>query len=621
MGCSSDGETRDSAATTTPAAAAEPDIVARYLDDRGVLSFEGAEALFAASLMPLPGVEPAPTAALDADTSVLETMLSHRAALTTEQAQVLDAVLGLDGAGDTTATGGAARSLRRPSGERADLANAILEEAKPFFAARLGRSIDDVEINFIELPMVDSDGTRHFADAGEAAVATRVTSGVGGPYVACDVRLNLDAAYGAARFRSQVSHEIYHCFQYVLGDPDGHPIWVKEGEAAYAGELFAGGSSASERWWLHWIQEPTTRLEERRYDAIGLFSLSQRLGADPFTYFDALWDTETLATIVRAAGPDLLDLWGTHLFNDPSWGEDFTVTGPGANSLQAAPLRIDLVTDGPPATFPALPSGNAANAYSFYAPGDVLVVTSTGHGGIRFADGQHARFGGAFAQSYCLRPAGCACPSGPTVREITPADANGFIGVGPGDYPQVVTQSLARWCADDAALVTSTTTGTTGSLAECVRGTWRSTAIVVPGQPGSTTTFTGGDGVLFTLTPDGVFTIDYAGMTPIEGTFEAGSAGSGYVTVVFTGQGSGQWQIDASGAVTGSVADLTAVRAASSVTFAGVTTPIFDMSLAEITGAPGGAGVYTLVSCTATTLTMTTSFTGGSATYTATRVS
>lgn len=583
------------------------DPVVEHLDANGVLTLDGALALFAATYAPLPDIEPA-SAPVEDDHSILTTLVSHRGELTAEQQVIIDLVIGVPG-----------RTVFQPirsSGHRGrpalgELAEPIIDEARAYFADRLGRSLT-IPITIADLPMYGPGGIAHFPSTDVAARATGYSSSPTGELDECLIQFNLDAVYDPGAFASQVAHEVFHCFQYTTGV--GRPQWVLEGQAAYAGEEYAGGTNASRTWWPAWIRDPHRPLTERSYDAIGLYSLSAALGADPYAYFDALYATPDLSVVRAATGPALDDAWALHLANDAAWGDRYVVTGPGAPPVRGNRYNINLTLDGPPGTFSYRPGIRelGAQIYQFDAPGDIVSVASNGAtGGVRFRDGTEALFSAGTTTDFCIAPGGCVCPGDPPGPTVDVAGSSAFVGVGPspGAEPIIRAISLDEWCGESA----SAPTVAAPTPDTCEIGTWISTSLVVPPVPGFTTVTSGGDGVVVTFGADGSFYADYDAMTPAVSQATIPDGPSASTAVTFTGALVGTWivgadgqlVVEANGNPVGVVADLTV---------AGSTNRILDTTLAELAGIGGAAATFTVSLCEGSTLEVSSAYPGGSVT-------
>ena len=609
----SDGRPPASAASTvapipnpTSPRSPEVDPLLAHLDDTGTLTLDGALALFAATHAPLPGVEPAEVPA-DHDASILTTLASRRAELTDEQWAIVEVVIGVG-----------SRTVFEPVGLRSapragqsDLAEPIIADSVSYFSAKLGRPLT-IPITVVELPMYGPGDIAHFPSITVAASASGYSSRPTGELDECLIRFNTSAVYDPRAFPGQVAHEVYHCFQYVTGV--SRPEWVLEGQAGYAGEEFVGGSNQSRTWWPRWIGTPQRPLTERSYDAIGLYSLTAALGADPYAYFDALYASPDVAVIRSATGPTLDDAWALHLANEPSWGDRYVVAGPAAPSIRGNRYVVHLAVDGGAGVFNYRPrlAELGAQVYEFDAPGDIVSIDPNGAtGGVRFRGGVEMMFSTGSATDFCTAPGGCVCPDDPPGPVVDVTDSRAFVGVGPsaGATPIIRAVSLDEWCGERAPPPTVATP----DPGACEIGMWRSTSLVLPPTPGLTTVTSGGDGVMVMFGDDGSFLADYGAMNPAvaEATIPDGPAARTAVT--FSGMLSGTWNRGPDGRLVVDAAG-DSVRVVADMTVGGATNRFLDTTLAELAGVGGAAATFTVSSCVGSTLEVSSVFSGGSVT-------
>ena len=575
-----------------------------FLDEDGVLGFENALRIFASTHAPLPGVEAAALPVPESETHVLSLLADSRDQLTDEQWTIVESVIGGPGVPLDQLDVPAGGAVRRPYGARAAQAAPIIRSAVDEWTRRLGRplSLGPSMLTVVELPLINPEtGSRNFADLGNAATAIRLlTESV---YDECLIRLNTDAPFNAGMFESQVSHEVFHCFQYDLVNTNPLPRWIVEGLAAYAGEVFAGGTAQSSSWWERWVEEPTRSLTARSYDAIGIYSASAALGHDPFGFADSLLRDPRFETVEAVTGTGIRDQLGTHYANEPGWGGQFLIVGPGAPATKAR--RSPLTWAGATASFPRVvtPGSIAATAYSFTAPGDVLVVASTGFGGVHFSNGAAERFAGGYLGAFCLLPGGCVCPGEASARDgLVAASADGFVGVGPGDTPEFTSQSLEEYCA--SVLPTTTLPPDDLGGAGCVVGSWVvdntamaqafQAATAIPGTPSGNQQVTGS----FTMqvNADGTIAITVTAWTIT--SLQTGPEGADILfEVVFAGSTAGSWSATDS---TFSTNTAGSYGGRSYITVAGVRTEVTGGLLPSL---PIGAATSNAV-CTAAGLTL-----------------
>lgn len=594
------------------------DSFSEALDDDGTLSFETALSLFASTLRPLPGVEPADFEVTEIEPVVRRIVLDE-ALLTEEQAAVVDSFLGGPGTplDEIPDGGGGGASARFPRIGTVAEAAPIVREAKALFDRELGMSVPESFFVLVDLPMVEPDGSRNFSGPLNAASATGEFEG-GEVAQRCRIRLNRDAASGGGMFRSQVAHEVFHCYQYQVHGRNNWPLWAAEGGAGWVGEDFAGGSGMSATWWARWINQPTMPLVLRSYDAIGLFSLADRLGVNTHQLAMDLTGSPFMSTLTAATGEEIFDLWGAH-YGDPAWGADWSVIGPGAPSTRAPAAAFTPILDGGASfvTDARTDRGTAAQPVEFTAPGDVLrMVGFAGiHGRLRFGDGSEAAL--VDAADFCLRSGGCECPEGSTggAPTVQVGSNQVFVGLGPSSAsgPQFAAMSLEAFCAAPAP--TDTALPPEDGYDSCLVGRWVSTRLIAPIDPGVNETSSGGGGIVQVFGADGTFSIDFSAMTPIESVVDAPEDQRFKTTLTYSGSGSGTWS-SSGGVITAGGLDMGAFRIDYRSEIIGIAVVVEDgfalndPRLTELGGAgaaPVGSGRYT---CSGGTLVITNSVPG-----------
>ena len=221
------------------------DAFAELLEDDGTMSFDTALSLFAATIRPLPGVTPSATP-IDDDSTILRRITIDIERLTPEQRAVVDDVLGGPGTplDQFGANGEVGSGAGFPRFGTVAQAVPIARQAIALFNSKLGENAPESFFVLVDLPMVEPDGTRNFSNPLNAASATGEYDG-GDDLKRCKIRLNNDALDDSASFRSQLSHEIFHCYQYrAIGGRANPPQWASEGGGRMGRRVVRG-------WLLH----------------------------------------------------------------------------------------------------------------------------------------------------------------------------------------------------------------------------------------------------------------------------------------------------------------------------------------------------------------------------------
>jgi hypothetical protein len=228
---------------------------------------------------------------------------------------------------------------------------------------------------------------------------------------------------GASAKRSNIAHEVYHCYQREkAGALSPLPPWVLEGSASWAGETYAGGSPLGESRWRRYLTS-YTQLEDRSYDAQGVFAHMTHIG-------EATWNLLDRALTPPLPPPAAEAQWIERFLGLMSNRNEFLQTWAMGQSRHAS-LR-DWNTSGPGITGDrraiqplAIPQGRRLDRtvqklYSLtLSAGEVVSVQLIdGHGAIRWGDRDTTRISGSFNQWYCLGDT-CTCPDGSRPAGVT----------------------------------------------------------------------------------------------------------------------------------------------------------------------------------------------------------
>ena len=256
------------------------------------------------------------------------------------------------------------------------------------------------------------------------ASPTRLAYADDGLDIDCQMQLR-DRETTSAEFRGIVVHELVHCWHFTRIGLDVDRLnatddWMKEGIAAYAGELIGGTTRFSPEWWLGYTVplfdvDRAWPLYSRTYDAIGFWSRiaeetdvwdSIRAAVDASPNNAAMFDAA-----VSGIG-DGVSWLAAGTVQQPSWGGGWTATGPNmpgrarGTKEHGVALRNDI----------ALSEGAAhqrnheiSGAAIGDADGTVLTFRGSGYGVIRI-DPDDIVMNGRLDQDWCLGV--CECPDG-----------------------------------------------------------------------------------------------------------------------------------------------------------------------------------------------------------------
>ncbi len=385
----------------------------------GTVDEETALQAFALAIAPLPGVTP-PTGAetplyerMDG-TFAIDWITPYLDQLTPDQRKAVDAALEPD-----------PNVPRITSGPSGHVPNVVLaddsmeayyrkfaEEAEPKIVARMNWSL--------VMPWSIQINSWQEGKPGDFAITWAYWKPVRGSWCSIHVNPKLQAVDDVVVVLAEMTHELFHCFQFDWEDQHGGlialPAWVKEGQAEWVGETISP-SSQGDAWWGLYLNHPDTVLWDRGYEAIGFYQHLQEEGIDPWSIFDPM------LAAVKAASPgqansdaykaadalddDFLDTWASGLYRDKDLGDAWYVTAPW-NVPSAAPAKTYTLTTGDVKTVSAVEVQN--QDWTFTSQADVVEIHATGHVRIHTDTGRDET---DTAQRWlCTKSGGCDCPAG-----------------------------------------------------------------------------------------------------------------------------------------------------------------------------------------------------------------
>ena len=201
--------------------------------------------------------------------------------------------------------------------------------------------------------------------------------------------------------KTVIAAQVFHCLQIQLaGRADGLQTldasrpWLGEGSSAYAGCLFAqDGAAPYRKAYATYVDDPTTPLDHRTYDAIGFFAHLSTTGSGALASFPDAMRAPSVAQaypdVAREGAAGLFDSWASSLYRAPQRGAAWDVSGPCAppRASAADPTPIVLgnrssVTVTAPAyaahTFELFADHSAASAIRVHRLSGHLRVASGG---------------------------------------------------------------------------------------------------------------------------------------------------------------------------------------------------------------------------------------------------
>ena len=490
--------------------------VLNNLPKDGTVDKNSALEAFALTIGPLPGVSvpsgPPMTTSIDGSGPV-RWLFGHFSELT--QAQQT-AVMGYIKPLPTThmvltAYRVGSANTRAPRAQDYNLVQSIIDTAETSIAEKIGRKLGiPISFDLSATPAADPtvDGSTWLYDTHLKEVGTPGS---------CDMLLYPRSWAGPSEELTEtLYHEVFHCFQGSLQpvkyyyDTTSAPDWLFEGSANWAGDTLAGSATGDSGWWKKYLEDPTTPLFQRTYDAMGFFAQMNVSGINPWT---------TLDTMILAAAPDKgsapayaaglgsqQDLfettWGSSFLRNSALGAGWDTTGPGITTAKFEPSTT-VVSNG--SNRPADVAGYTNYIMGLNVTADVVTINTGSHSRLH-SDTPTGYAADNPAGTYCAASGGCNCPSG-SARSGLPAlpaipagtyylSDNGGSG---GDQMSVSGQSLDDYC--NTAVVES-----------CLVGTWHETS-PFPDFGSGLIKSNGPFGRILTFTKDGHVTED-VGPTP-----------------------------------------------------------------------------------------------------------
>ena len=158
--------------------------------------------------------------------------------------------------------------------------------------------------------------------------------------------------------RTLIAHEVFHCLQVqIAGRADALPsldsarAWLGEGSASYAGCLFSqDGAAPYKRAYAGYLEQPTTPLGGRTYDAVGFFAHLDQIGAGALGTVKRAIGAPSMAAaypaLVNEGGQDIFGSWASALYRLPALGSAWDVGGACAPARSHAADPTAIVVSG-----------------------------------------------------------------------------------------------------------------------------------------------------------------------------------------------------------------------------------------------------------------------------------
>ncbi|MGI8927942.1 MAG: hypothetical protein ACR2H0_00555 [Candidatus Limnocylindrales bacterium] len=273
---------------------------------------------------------------------------------------------------------------------------------------------------------------------------------------------------------ASLAHELFHCFQYEIGDSAGRADWVVEGEAEWVGETVGGPSSVGRNWWGQYILTPRASLLSRTYDAVGFYLHMAERGVNVWTLLDKMYMSGGGAASYHdgadPGGTGFLYSWGSGFFKDPGLAGEWNAQGPWTYTRVPSPEAI-TVPVGNPVPFNTEPYTNRIALVLTTA--DIVNVDMKGIARIRDSSGQGQD--GLSDANFCSKSGGdCACPPGQDYvgPVLTPLGFPAFLaitGATDGVTGELTGYSLDDFCEPARSPGASTGTARGPSGPQCLK--------------------------------------------------------------------------------------------------------------------------------------------------------
>lgn len=310
-----------------------------------------------------------------------------------------------------------------------------------------------------------------------------------------------------------LAHEMMHClvFQHLGMTTYDLPAWVGEGIPAWVGEEIAGGTALSAQWWDEYLNEPSAPLYGRDYDAIGFYAHVAETGVDLWQRIVPILDgfeNEPAFEAAFANGGAFLDSWPSGTLRRAELGSAWDTTGPGVTDSSATPIEVAVAAGSEVVRKVGKVGGVLVTPVT---PAARLTVEVAGYARISTADGEQVVDG---SLELCVQSGACGCDGGGGDLLVL-GDGAVIAVTGGTDEARIVLTASSDTAEDDCDEASVEEEAAT--IDRCMVGTW--TAYVMANKDLSTSMpveyLGGGEGVTFTIRPDGTFTLDYDRSTPV----------------------------------------------------------------------------------------------------------
>jgi von Willebrand factor type D domain len=257
-----------------------------------------------------------------------------------------------------------------------------------------------------------------------------------------------------------MSHEVFHCYQQRWAGSNQNAAslsaWVTEGEATWVMEQLHPSNTVVSSYWSKYAFTPTTKFNDRSYDAVGVYGHEGDLAGDQSMIWPLLLgivtdnvgghDSAALTLLMSSDSDRFYSTWGGSYYEDQAQS-DWHMAGPGTPP-SSGPTPRSVTIGSEDAQEIGLFGPYQAAQTVIDATGDILVVNLTsGYGKVHDSDyAVDKTLDTSAPLALCVKQGGCKCPDGtPGASEHTiPATSPITVGLDGGDT------SLAAYAAGDS---------------------------------------------------------------------------------------------------------------------------------------------------------------------------
>ena len=249
----------------------------------------------------------------------------------------------------------------------------------------------------------------------------------------CRIRFNATKTGGAGFVTYVLSHEIFHCFQFMIAGEawKSLPAWTLEGTAEWAGLTNAAASfgssypNADSGWVTHYLATPSTPLFQRTYDAVGFWGHVQDVYGNLWSRFQSILTASGSTAIFKAATSDTTGSADPFMYSWASSEVDGTTGGAAWHMTSPVTVPAGSGVNSTNITY----SASAPTTYLFVAPyttKSYIIVPDPAAPLVHIQLKGHARFSSKYDYTtqlaynnatkggwFCQGSASvCTCPSG-----------------------------------------------------------------------------------------------------------------------------------------------------------------------------------------------------------------